>query len=66
MKTTEEAADMVLRAAGSSLANYTMAGTREAIFAAIYKIQRDAYLDGYSHGKHDRLEEMSATPPEAK
>lgn len=65
MKTTEEAAEMVLKAAGSSLANYTMQATREAIFVAIYKIQRDAYLDGYSHGKQDASGETSNTPPEA-
>lgn len=42
MKTTEEAADMVLRAAGSSLANYTMPSVREAIFAAVRAVQKDA------------------------
>lgn len=65
MKTIEEAADMVLRAAGSSLANYTMQKTREEILAAVLMIQSDACLAGYSHGKHDRLEEVSDTPPEA-
>lgn len=43
MKTTEEAAEMVLRAAGSSLKNYTMPATREAILKAVTEVQDDAY-----------------------
>ncbi len=46
MKTTEEAAEMVLRAAGSSLKNYTMPATREAILAAVMEIQHDAMAEG--------------------
>lgn len=46
MKTTEEAAEMVLRAAGSSLKNYTMPATREAILAAVLEIQHDAMAEG--------------------
>lgn len=46
MKTTEEAAEMVLRAAGSSLKNYTIPKTREAILAAVEAIQSDAYETG--------------------
>ena len=46
MKTIEEAAEMVLSAAGSSLKNYTMPATREAILQAISDIQIDAYICG--------------------
>ena len=46
MRTTEEAAEMVLRAAGSSLKNYTMPATREAILAAVEEIQSDSYEAG--------------------
>jgi hypothetical protein len=44
MKTTEEAAEMVLRAAGSSLKNYTMPETREKILTAVKDVQHDAAL----------------------
>lgn len=46
MKTIEEAAEMVLRAAGSSLKNYTIPATREAILQAISDIQIDAHICG--------------------
>ncbi len=46
MRTTEEAAEMVLRAAGSSLKNYTMPATRAAIFSAVMEIQHDAMAEG--------------------
>lgn len=46
MKPIEEAAEMVLRAAGSSLKNYTMQETRAAILQAISDIQVDAYICG--------------------
>ena len=51
MKTTEEAAEMVLRAAGSSLKNYTMPATRGAILNAIGLIQQDAYFEGKGEPK---------------
>ena len=37
----EQHADAILRAAGSSLANYTMPGTRAAILAAVQAVRDD-------------------------
>ena len=39
--TPEQQADAILRAAGSSLANYTMPGTRAAILAAVQAVRDD-------------------------
>ena len=39
--TPEQHADAILRAAGSSLANYTMPGTRAAILAAVQAVRDD-------------------------
>ena len=39
--TPEQHADAILRAAGSSLANYTMTGTRAAILAAVQAVRDD-------------------------
>lgn len=60
MKTTEEAADMVLRAAGSSLKNYTMPATREAIFAAVREIQRDAVGLNDEYSKDEIIQTLKA------
>lgn len=56
MKPIEEAAEMVLRAAGSSLKNYTMPATREAILQAITDVRKDAYIAG-SNAYHASLSE---------
>ena len=39
--TPEQHADAILRAAGSSLANYTMPGARAAILAAVQAVRDD-------------------------
>ena len=60
--TPEQHADAILRAAGSSLANYTMPGTRAAILAAVrdesaraaidaMPDREAAYEDGYTAGE---------------
>lgn len=48
--TPEQHADAILRAAGSSLANYTMPGTRAAILAAVKAV--------YDAGKDARSKEI--------
>ena len=40
--TPEQHADAILRAAGSSLANYTMPGTRAAILAAVQAVRDES------------------------
>ena len=43
-------ADAILRAAGSSLNNYTMPATRQAILAAVLTCHQDGYYEGVEFG----------------
>jgi len=48
---TEAHAEAILNAAGSSLRNYTMPATRDAILAAVQAVYDDAHLTGYLQGR---------------
>ena len=47
---TERHAEAILRAAGSSLRNYTMPTNRNAILAAVLACYEDAYQEGSAFG----------------
>lgn len=49
MLTPTEAAELILRAAGSSYRHYTMPTSQQAILAAVRRVQQDAFEAGQRH-----------------
>ena len=55
----EKHADLILRASGSGLRNYTMKSTRDAILSAVIVCYEEAYRAGVNFALADRAARQS-------